>query len=113
MRNTVLNMPKASQVLFNGSGCVTFHSSRETSGAAVATYRLWDGGSAAGTLLLPVELAASESTRDGFFQHVLPFKTGLYFELVAGTIEGAVGICFDHNCDHVLTLIVDALHAAG
>ena len=113
MRTTVLNMPAASGILYNGSGCLTLHASRETTGTTAAVYQLWDGASNQGTLIVPVSLSASESTRDFFPSHLVPFKTGLYFELVSGTIEGAIGICFEHECDNVLAMMIDAWHAQG
>jgi len=108
-----VNLPGASGILYNADGCIVVHATRETSGGASAVYRLWDGSSASGTLLLPVSLDASESTRDDFRAHHLPFRTGLYFELVSGTIEGCVSFACDHRCRDALVAEWHATMAAG
>jgi len=104
MRSVSITLSAASKVLINTAGCVVVHATRETAGST-AVYRLWDSDSAAGALLLPVSLVANESTRDDFQPHHLPFNTGLYFELVSGTLEGSVTVMCDHRCH-------DALHWA-
>jgi len=113
MRPTVLNLPAASGQLINTGGCLTWHSTRETSGAAAAAYRIWDGSSASGTKLLDVSLVASGSARDFIGQHVLPFKTGLYFELVSGALEGSVAVALEHDCARYLLTLLDAALQAG
>ena len=102
MRTVAVNLPAASGSLYNGSGCVLVHSTRETSGSAAAVYRLWDSADASGQLLLTVSLSAAESTRDIFLRHILPFNTGLYFELVSGALEGVVSFGCDHRCHDAL-----------
>ena len=101
MRPITLNLPSSSDQLINTAGCLTVHATRETSGSAPAVYRLWDGTSAAGTLLLTVSLTASESTRDDFREHHLTFRTGLYYELVSGALEGQVSLLVEHRCDEL------------
>lgn len=98
MEAVVVNLPATSGVIINTGGCLVLHSTRETSGSAAAIYRLWDSPSASGQLLLTVSLTISESTRDYFAPHILPFKTGLYFELVSGALEGDVSVLCDHRC---------------
>ena len=101
-----IDLPAASGVLVNYAGCLTVHSTRETSGTAAAVYRLWDGSTNEGTLLLPVSLAISESTRDDFYNHHIVFRTGLYYELVSGTIEGSVSVLVDHDCNEILEVLL-------
>ena len=60
MQPITINLPAASHSLISGTGCVSVHATRETTGAAGAVYRIWDSDSASGTLLLTVSLAANE-----------------------------------------------------
>ena len=106
MKPITLNLPGQSGQLLNTGGCLTVHATRETTGTTAAVYRLWDGSSAAGQLLLPVSLRAAESTRDDFRDHHYVFKTGLYYQLVSGTIEGAVSVLVDHECLDVLMYLI-------
>lgn len=107
-------LPSASGQLLNTGGCLTVHSTRETTGSNTAVYRLWDGSNNAGQLLLTVSLGQSESTRDDFRDHHLVFKTGLYYELVSGTVEGAVGVLLNHSCEDVLAELLYAVtNSAG
>jgi len=68
------------------------YSIRETSGTGVATVRFHDGVDAGGDILMPIQLAAGESARDWLMPHGIAFVNGLFCEVVAGTIEGAVFI---------------------
>lgn len=113
MKPITLNLPSTSRQLVNTSGCLTVHATRETSGSSSAVYRLWDGSSAAGTLILPVALAASESTRDDFREHHLVFKTGLYVELVSGTIEGSISVLVEHECERMYHAILAQIMNQG
>lgn len=103
MRAISINLPSASELILNGSGCLVWHSSHETTGSAAAEYRLWDSDTNSGQLLIPVSLTSGESTRDYIQAHHLEFRTGLYFELVSGALEGMVSVLCDHRC-------VDAWH---
>jgi hypothetical protein len=73
-----------------GIGIFAGYSLRETAGAA-ATVRIWDGTAAAGILLATVALTASGSEAfappGGVF-----FATGMFVEVVAGTVEGSIYI---------------------
>ena len=113
MKPTTLNLPSASKQLVNTAGCLSVHATRETTGTTAAVYRLWDGSGANGTLILPVSLAASESTRDDFRDHHLTFEVGLYFELVSGTIEGSVSVLLDHECERMYAAILDQILHQG
>lgn len=78
-----------------GPDChVTAVALRETTGAAVATARLRDGGDASGQMGIPYTLAANESVRDGFPGGGFPFRGGVYLEVVAGTVEGSIVVAF-------------------
>lgn len=82
--------PAQSGSLDNASGRLVFYAFRETSGVSVATIRLWDGSNNQGNLLLPISLNPNESIREipGF--HTLPYETGLFLEVLSGTVEGQV-----------------------
>ena len=111
MRALTLNLPTASGQLLNTSGCLTVHATRETTGTTTAVYRLWDGSGTDGTLILPVALSAAESTRDDFTEHHLTFRTGLYYELVSGTLEGSVSVLVEHECERYWKAVVAQLLA--
>lgn len=98
MEAVTIELPTASGQLINTGGCLVLHATRETTGSAAAVYRLWDGSTNAGKLLLPVSLSSGESTRDYIHAHHLSFTTGLYYELVSGALEGAVSVLCDHRC---------------
>lgn len=56
--------------------------------AAVATFNIVHGATAAGgTILVPVELAANESTRDWFGPEGIDASAGLSIDWVVGTID--------------------------
>jgi hypothetical protein len=63
---------------------------RETSGSAGATVRVYNGVSAAGVLLDTISLLANESAREDYGGRGLLAPLGIYFELVAGAVEGSV-----------------------
>lgn len=101
MKTLNIVLPAESGLLLNTGGCLVAHSTEETTGSAAAHYRLWDGTTADSTLLMPVSLSADQSTRDYFNAHIVVFRTGLYYELVDGSIEGAVSVRVEHQCDEI------------
>lgn len=109
MRALTVNFPPASGSILTTGGCLTVHASRETTGSAGAVYRLWDGSGPNGTLLLPISLTASESTRDDFYAHHLTFRVGLYYELVSGALEGQASVLVEHDCLWWLTHLIAEL----
>lgn len=62
---------------------------RETAGLE-ATVRIYDGTSAAGTLLDSVQLIADESAREWYGPQGVQYQNGIYVDVVAGTVEGSV-----------------------
>lgn len=104
MRTISIVLPAESGLLINTSGCFVFHATRETTGSAAAVYRLWDGETSGERLLVPVSLSEGESTRDFFAAHIVKFETGLYYELVSGAVEGAVGVRVEHDCEQLENL---------
>lgn len=56
--------------------------------AAAATFRIMHGATVAGgTVLVPVELAANESTRDWFGPEGIACASGLSIDVIAGTVD--------------------------
>lgn len=84
--------PAASGVVDGSGGRVVYWAFRETSGAATATFRLWDSSNAAGTMLTPFQLAAGESIREFPGFHTLPYRVGLFLEVISGAIEGSISV---------------------
>lgn len=96
----------ASGVIDNRSGRIGFYSFTETSGGGTAKVRLWDGSAAGTGLIASITLLASESTRDPITMHGLPYSTGLYLELVSGTVEGQVFSLLQRDWDEGQPVIV-------
>ena len=88
--------------LVGGTGCITWHSTYETTGAAVASYLLNDGPVANGQVLAYVTLSAGESTRDFIGLHALAFTEGLYYKSETGSVGGSVLAWVDHYCERWL-----------
>lgn len=108
-KRVIVELPAASGQLVNTAGCLLLHATRETTGAAAAVYRFFDGAGTGGMMILPVSLTASQSTRDNFWRCVLPFRQGLYYQLVSGAVEGNVAVLLDHDCHGYWALIERAL----
>ena len=91
-----VNLPLAigatatSRVLDYGRGHVRRLSVIETTGTTPATVYLWDGSGANGQLLDTISLAAGQSTRDYYRIGEYPFDNGLYLQVVAGSVVGAI-----------------------
>jgi hypothetical protein len=62
----------------------------ETSGIAPAKLRLYDGSGVNGARIVTISLLANESTRDNFPEPMLGVFTGVFCELVGGTIDGSL-----------------------
>lgn len=87
------------QPLVGGSGCLTWHSTYETTGTATASYELYDESITSGQQLAYVTLAANESTRDFIGLHALPFLGGLFYKQVSGAVGGSLTAWVDHVCE--------------
>lgn len=108
MRRVLLDLSQLSTAqtagtvpLVGGSGCITWHSAYETTGAASASYSLFDEGDSAGQQLMFVTLSAGQSTRDYIGLHALPFLGGLWFESESGSVLGSITCWVDHVCEDV------------
>lgn len=82
----------ASQLMMSGDIKIHGWSWAETTGAAAATFNMFDGGNNAGTLLATITLTAGQSTRDVLNELGLLVLNGLFVEVVAGSIRGSVWI---------------------
>lgn len=76
--------------MLNGAALIFGWSFRETTNAAIATVELYDGTSTGGALITSITLAINESTRDLMGGNGLEILTGIYLNVVAGSVKGAV-----------------------
>ncbi len=90
-------------LLVQGSGCATYSSAFETTGAAAGTVAVYDGGSKNGQLLMYYTLSSGQSTSEEWGPHWLPFEEGLYVETVTGSVAGTLSLWLDHLCETWLT----------
>jgi hypothetical protein len=104
VQSTKIELPSASGLLTNVAGLVLVHSVRETTGTTPAAYRLWDGPSPGGSLVLTVGLNAGASQTNSFGLGNLPFESGLYYELVSGQVEGQVTVAWSRDPDVVVSI---------
>jgi hypothetical protein len=86
----------------HGPGCLTWHSTYETSGSASASYQLTDGPTTSGVSLMYVTLSSSQSTRDSLVLHSLPFVESLHLIVQSGAVGGNLVAWVDHVCEDVL-----------
>jgi hypothetical protein len=64
---------------------------KETTGAAGSNFVIWDGVNTQGKVIVPINLAANESTRDRSGPPGLwCLSGGLYLQMVSGSISGVV-----------------------
>lgn len=110
-RRVVVELPGASGELVSGGGCLLAYGAREKSGAAAASFSLVDGSTDAGLLLLPIGLAAGASSNGGFVHCAIPFRQGLWFNLDAGTVIGAVSVLLAHDCEQHWAMFEQRLQA--
>ncbi len=62
----------------------------ETTGQTSAAVQLIDGGDANGTLVTDITLVPSESTRDWYGQPGIRVRSGLFLNVLSGTVRGVV-----------------------
>jgi hypothetical protein len=79
------------QQVVTGPATYRGYSLRETASAA-AVVRVWDGTSAAGTLLDTVALAADGSAQAWHDGGGIRAASGVFVEVVSGAVEGSVRI---------------------
>lgn len=62
----------------------------ETTGSAAAQVRVIDGGNSGGLEIVNITLSAGQSTRDWLAKPGLRFRSGIYIDIVAGSIQGSI-----------------------
>lgn len=73
-----------------GAGSLVGYAIRNASATDPASVVLRDGRDGDGDLVVPLELAAGESARDWFGPGGLNLSAGLFVDVVAGVVDGAV-----------------------
>lgn len=88
----VLTVPTttADGLLVAGAGFLLGFAFRETTAAAGATVRLIDGNDGNGQLIYPFTLVANESRGEWFAPVGIELLRGLFLDVAAGSVEGAV-----------------------
>lgn len=79
-------------ILISGRGVLTGWAIKETTGAAVAAMTVRDGLTSAGLTIAPINLASNESNREWFSDWGIAFSNGLFLDITAGSISGALWI---------------------
>lgn len=109
MRRTLLPLAEAdanqlagNRALVQGSGCLTWYSAYETTGAAGASYGLYDGPPGSNQLLAYVTLSEGQSAQGYIGLHALSFVNGLYYDLISGSVGGTFHAWVDHECERYL-----------
>lgn len=64
----------------------------ETTGAAAAEFNLVDGTGAGGALVAPISLSSGQSTRDLIPHPFLACHSGLFLDMVSGSVRGSVWV---------------------
>lgn len=82
-----------SKHLASGLEIVTGWSFKETTNAAGASFNIRDGQDASGRLVAPITLLTNESIRDLTGDGGLAFQSGIYIEVVSGSISGTIWSC--------------------
>ena len=101
------------QPLVGGPGCITWHSTYETTGTAGASYRLSDNSATSGQELMVVTLSAGASTRDFIALHALAFIGGLWLAELSGSLGGSIAAWVDHDCETWLNHQHKSIEIAG
>lgn len=79
-------------VVAGGGTLLSGWSFRETTGAAAARVDIFDGLDAGGQLVATITLAANESTRDSLSVPGIWCRRGVFVNVVAGAVAGAVWV---------------------
>lgn len=89
----------AGAVVVGGRGLLKGVALEETTGAAGTHVRAYvrDGANAAAPLLLPYGLGPSETARDWFDGQGMPFESGLFVDVQAGTVAGVLFVILEES----------------
>lgn len=80
----------ASKQVATGLWVIVGWSFEETTNVAGASFALYDGQDATGTLVAPITLLTNESVRDLVGAEGLACSRGIYLSMVSGSIQGSV-----------------------
>lgn len=108
-----LGNPWASKVVYGRHCWLHGFAVRETTGAGAATFRLHDGNDATGPNVIPVTLAAGESSRDWFGDGGISLEGGCFLEVISGTVEGTVFLSDDRGGSSVSVDLADSIIEAS
>ena len=91
---TKITIPATTGTLgvFTGFGTVLALIMEETTGSAGARFELWDGSDTGGEYLGPWTLSSGESFDNTYPPKGLVFRNGLFLNVTAGSVAGAVHI---------------------
>ena len=90
IKNLQVPLNSSSFNLSTGACRVLNISFRETTGINGATFYLLDGSAPGSDVVSLISLAPGESIRDYFGEHGLRFESGIYFQLIGGSVRGNV-----------------------
>lgn len=79
-----------SQQVLGGPSLLMGWSFLESTGAAAATVEVYDGYGAGAQLVTAISLSAGQSTRDWLGPHGIYCSEGLFVNVVAGSVRGAL-----------------------
>ncbi|HEX3513864.1 MAG TPA: hypothetical protein VHT26_07685 [Trebonia sp.] len=77
----------ASKQLINMQGRLLGWTVTESTGAAAASVRLWDGASNGGQLVVPVKVATGTTITQGPTDPGIDIEQGVYLEVTAGSAD--------------------------
>lgn len=106
---TKITLPAASAELTAIPGCIVGWSFEDTTASSGSVFDLWDGSAASGQVQAQFTTNAGQSFRDFPDKHLFPFRNGLYFSLVSGTVVGQVTVLLDHECNDFHAYAVDII----
>lgn len=92
--------PAVSGQLDNTGGQIRRVSVAETSGAANAAFRLFDGSGVGGQLLDSYTILAAQSARDQYRFGEYPYHNGLYLKVDSGSIQIAFTVWHSDDWEH-------------
>lgn len=81
-----------SRLLYSRGAVVMGWAFVESTGAGTARVNLYSGVDTTGTLAVPISLLADQSTRDYLSPAGVYFPSGVYLEVVSGSVVGSVWV---------------------
>ena len=91
-RPVVYSTGNAGKLIYSRQATVTGWSFRETSGTVGAVLRIVDGQDNTGTLIAALSLSGGQAAAVSLAPGGLAALSGVYIDVVSGTVEGAVWV---------------------